>query len=386
MRDIKYGTLAPLSHYEAARGATVATEEAGYDFVAHADTCNLWIPRGLWTEEVTPLAKMGDVDQAMAAWLMMGACATHSARVHIGVTVCDPIRRNPTNYAQMLLTLDHMSKGRCFLGMATGEFRHFGAYGIPREKPFTHLEESVKIIKMLTADNSDLITYDGPIWKLDRAIMALRPYCNTPPPVLVAGSGARPLRIAGQYADGWICMAPIGSDAEQAAECVQTVKRHAETAGRDPDKLRFYLTALCLMGEDEEQVEMLTKHPLVRWDCTSLMVHGRDWEKWGLGPHPIRPDFSYSRDLTSMWWTTDDAWKVIKKTPPEVVRKTRIAGTPKQVAHQIQPFSEAGITWVNPVNFAVFIQDPARSMVRDLPGGVCAELRRLNGQPVLASV
>jgi phthiodiolone/phenolphthiodiolone dimycocerosates ketoreductase len=386
MRDIKYGALVPLADYQAARGASIAAEQAGYDFTAHGDTCNLWIPRGLWTKDLTPLAEMMDVDQAMDAWLMMGDCATHTEKIHIGPTVCDAIRRNPTNYAQLLLTLDHMSQGRSFLGLATGEYRHFGAYGIARDKPFTYLEESVKIIKMLTADNADFITYDGPIWKLDRAIMALRPYGDTAPPVLVAGSSPRALRIAGQYADGWIAMAPTGSDAEKTAACIKTVKDHAEKAGRDPDKLRFYLTALCLMGESDDEVEEMTHHPLIRWDATSLMLNGKDWETWGFGEHPIRPDFSYSRDLTSMWWNTEDAWKVIEATPPQVVRNTRFAGTPTQVADMIQPFIEAGVTWVNPCDWAMFVQDPVLTMSRDLAGDVCAELRKHNSQPVLATV
>lgn len=386
MKDIKYGAMVPLADYQAARGASVAAEQAGYDFVAHGDTCNLWIPRGLWTEELSPLAGMVDVDQAMDPWLMMGDCATHTEKVHIGPTVCDAIRRNPANYAQLLLTLDHMSHGRSFLGLATGEYRHFGAYGIPREKPFTHLEESVKIIKMLTADNSDLITYDGPIWKLDRAIMALRPYGPTPPPVLIAGSAPRALRIAGQYADGWIALGPTGSDAEKTGECIKKVKEHADRAGRDPDNLRFFLTAMCLMADTEDELEEMTRHPLIRWDATSLMLQGKDWEKWGLGEHPIRPDYSYSRDLTSMWWNAEDAWKVIDATPPQVVRNTRFAGTPTQVAHQLQPYIEAGINWVNPCNFGMFIQDPLLSAARDLPGEVCAVLRTLNNQPALATV
>lgn len=383
MRDIKYGALAPLADWQMARHTAQAAEQAGFDFVVHGDTVNLWIPRGLWTPELSPLANLVDVDQAMDVWLMMGDIATHTERVHQGPTVCDAIRRNPTNYAQLLLTLDHMSQGRCFLGLATGESRHFHAYGIPRDRPFTHLEESVKIIKMLI-ENHEPIRYEGPIWSLDRAIMAVRPYNeDSPPPVLIAGSGPRALRIAGEYGDGWIALTPIGGDAEKVAECVNTVKQHAEAAGRDPDKLRFHLTAMCLIGEDEEQIDRMVNHPLLRWDATCLMLNGKDWEKWGLGEHPIRPDYNYARDLTSMWWKTEDAWKVIEATPPQVVRNTRHVGTPKEVAGELQAFIQAGMTWVNPINWAMFVADPAAAQGRDLVADTCAELRKLNGQPAV---
>jgi phthiodiolone/phenolphthiodiolone dimycocerosates ketoreductase len=330
---------------------------------------------------LTPYANLIDVDQAMDPWLMMADIATRTERIFQGTTVCDAIRRNPTNYAQLLLTLDNMSQGRCFLGMGSGEYRHFDAYGIARDRPFAHLEESVKIIKLLR-DAAEPVSYDGPIWKLDRAVMSVQPFDEAaPPPVLVAGSGPRALRIAGEFADGWIALTPIGGDAEKVADGIRTVKEHAERAGRDPESLHFLATSLCLIGTSEEEVDRMTDHPLIRWDCASLMLNGGDWETVVGTDHPIRRDYSYARDLTSMWFPAAEARKVIEVTPPAIVRHCRHAGTPRQVAEQLQPLIEAGITWMAPVNFAMFVGDPGAAVGRDLVGEVCAELRKLNGQP-----
>ncbi|MET0988480.1 MAG: LLM class flavin-dependent oxidoreductase [Steroidobacteraceae bacterium] len=379
MKNIKYGAYAPLVDYRLARQAAIAAEQAGFDFLCFGDSINMWFPRGLWTTDFSPLAALADVDQVMDPWLMMADCATHTNKIVMGPSVCDAIRRNPTNYAQMLLTLDHMSQGRCFLGLATGEIRHFTAYGIARDKPLTRLEESVKIIKLLR-DNNDPVSYDGPLWKLDRAILAIPPYNSaSPPPIFVAGGAPRALRIAGEHADGWIGLAPIGGDVDELASCVRTIKQHATAAKRDPTQLTFMLQVMCLIAENEDEVEKMTHSPLLRWDSTALMIHGDDFEKWGFGPHPIKPDYNYSRDFTSMHWSTDDAWKVIDRTPPAIVRKTKIAGTPKEVARQVQPFIEAGMNWVNLCNWAMFVRDPAAG--GDLVGETCNELRRLNGQP-----
>jgi alkanesulfonate monooxygenase SsuD/methylene tetrahydromethanopterin reductase-like flavin-dependent oxidoreductase (luciferase family) len=383
MRDVKYGTFAPLADWRMAREAALTAEAAGYDFVSHGDTVNLWIPRELWTEDLTPYANLIDVDQAMDCWLMMADIATRTERIFQGTTVCDALRRNPSNYAQLLLTLDNMSSGRCFLGMGSGEYRHFGAYGIARDRPFAHLEEAVQIIKLLR-DSVEPVSFEGNIWNLDRAVMSARPFHPaSPPPVLVAGSGPRALRIAGEYADGWIALTPIGGNAEEVAEAIRTVKEHAERVGRDPESLRFLATSLCLIGTDEEEVEQMTHHPLIRWDCASLMLNGGDWKTVVGVDHPIRPDYSYARDLTSMWFPADDARKVIEQTPPAIVRHCRHAGTPTQVAQQLQPLIEAGITWMAPVNFAMFVGDPGAAAGRDLVGEVCAELRTLNGQPAV---
>jgi phthiodiolone/phenolphthiodiolone dimycocerosates ketoreductase len=381
MREIKYGAYAPLVDYKLARQAATAAEQSGFDFLCFGDSMNMWFPRGLWTPDFSPLAALADVDQVMDPWLMMADCATHTNKIVVGPSVCDAIRRQPATYAQMLLTLDHMSQGRCFLGLGSGEIRHFTAYGIERDKPLTRLEESVKIIKLLR-DVNEPVSYAGPIWKLDRAVMSLPPYDpSNPPPVFVAGAAPRALRIAGEHADGWIGLAPIGGDVEALAECVRTIKQHARNAGRDPDKLTFMLQVMCLIAENEDEVEKMTHSPLLRWDSAALMIHGDDFERWGFGPHPIKKDYNYSRDFTATHWSAENAWKVIEKTPPEVVRKTKITGTPPQVAQQVQPYIDAGMHWVNLCNWAMFVRDPAAG--GDLVREACNELRKLNGQAIL---
>ena len=377
MKDIKYGAYAPLVDYRLARQAAIAAEQAKFDFLCFGDSVNMWFPRGLWTPEFSPLAGLADVDQVMDPWMMMADCASHTSKIVMGPSVCDAIRRNPVNYAQMLLTLDHMTQGRCFLGIATGEIRHFTAYGIPRNKPLTHLEESVKIIKLLR-DNNEPVSYQGPLWNLDRAIMATPPYNPAkPPPIMVAGGAPRALEIAGKYADGWIGLAPIGGDIEEMARQVSVVKQHARDAGRDPEKLIFLLQVMCLIVEDNAMVEEMTHSPLLRWDSTTLMIHGDDYEKWGFGPHPIKKDYNYSRDFTSMHWTTEEAWKVIEKAPPEVVRKTKITGTPEEVARQCQAYVDVGMNWINLCNWAMFVRPPIE---RDLVAEACNHMRRMNGQ------
>jgi phthiodiolone/phenolphthiodiolone dimycocerosates ketoreductase len=386
MRDVKYGMAGHLSHPDLNRIAVQTYEQAGYDFAIWADQTCLTIPRTIWTPDIVPAAAAMDIDAYMEPWPMVTDAAVNTERLGLGITVCDAIRRTPATYAQLALTLDHYSKGRFFLGMGTGEIRHFTPYGVPRNKPFTHLEESVKITKLLMESDGP-VTYDGPIWSLKNAVMTIQPYGDRPPPILVAGGG-RAMKIAGEHADGWITMQPIGGGPERYSEQVAQVRQYAEAAGRDPDALRFYVLCLGVFAETEDEVEELTHHPLLRWDSVALVTDGRLFNSIGI-EHPIRPDYNYARDLVAMDWSREDALAIVDQTPPAAVRLSRFCGTPAQVADQLQPYIEAGADWLNIINYTAFVGsgdfgDAAAS--QDHLMDTVRLLRERNGQPIPAGM
>jgi phthiodiolone/phenolphthiodiolone dimycocerosates ketoreductase len=383
MRDIKYGACGALTDVQMNRMAAGMFEQQGYDFMIWADQMGMTIPRTIWTPDIAPGSEVFDIDKNFDAWVLAADAAGHTESIDLGITVCDAIRRTPANYAQMVLTMDHLSQGRYFHGMGAGEMRHFKPYGIERNKPFTHLEESVKIQKMLMEAEGP-VSYDGPIWKLDKAVMTAMPYGETAPPILIAGGG-RAMKIAAEHADGWITMLPAGGDPEHYAGQVKQIKEWAEAAGRDPDALRFYALILGLICGTEDEVEAVCQHPLLRWDSIALIPDAGVFDSWGIIEHPIRPDYNYSRDIVSTDWSREDTLAVIDKIPASVVRRARAAGTPPQVADQLQPYIEAGCDWLNIINYASFVgsgnfADAAESML--LVTETVRLLRERNGQPV----
>ncbi|MET0984272.1 MAG: LLM class flavin-dependent oxidoreductase [Steroidobacteraceae bacterium] len=379
MKNIKYGPCGVLSDAAMNGPAAVAFEQSGFDFIIWCDQMCMSIPRSIWTEDLNPAAKLFDIDAFMDPWPLVTDAALHTRRVQLGITVCDVFRRLPANLAQLALTLDHYSKGRFFLALGTGEMRHFKPYGIPRQKPFTQLEEAVKLTKLLMASDG-LIDYEGPVWNLRNAVMTLKPYGAKPPPILVAGSG-RAHQIAGEHGDGWITMIPFASRPEQYADDVRAVKQFAQRAGRDPNTLRFHVTAFCLIAATEEEADQLTRNPIIRWDAIALVTDTKIFGDWG---HPIRDDYTYARDLISMDWSRDDALAIAAKTPPEMVRKVRFTGTPETVAMQLQPYIAAGAQWINIVNVAAFVGTGhfgEAAAAQGLIADVVERLRKINGQP-----
>lgn len=384
MGEIKYGACGALTDAQLNGAVAQMFEQQGYDFIIWADQQSLTIPRSVWTPDIAAGAEVFDIDKNFDGWLLAADAAARTERMEMGVTVCDAIRRAPSLYAQMVLTMDHLSKGRYFHCMGSGEMRHFSPYGIEREKPFAHLEESVKIQKLLMEADGP-VNYDGPIWSLKNAVMTAMPFGDKPPPILIAGGGPRALRIAGQLGDGWVTMLPAGGDPEVYAKQAQTVRDHAEKAGRDPAALRMYALVLGVITETEEEAQAATEHPLLRWDSIALIPDPEVFRGWGIMEHPIRPDYSYSRDIISMDWGREETLAVIEKVPPSIVRKARATGTPKQVAAELQGYIDAGCNWLNVINYAGFIGSGSFADAAASQGLVTETIRLMrerNGQPV----
>jgi len=177
-------------------------EAAGLDFVAYWDQLCMTFPRSIWTPDIVPAAETYDIDCYLDAYALMTQAAMVTETIELGIVATDVLRRAPNVLAQSFATIDHIAKGRAFFTLGAGEIKQFKPYSLPRNKPFAHLEEAIKIIRMLW-ENDGTVDYDGPIWQLRNAILAFQPYENTCPPILVAagpGRGSRspePTRTGG---------------------------------------------------------------------------------------------------------------------------------------------------------------------------------------------
>ena len=154
-------------------------------------------PRSIWTPDIVPAAAVYDIDCYMDAFALATQAAMVSSKIRIGIVATDCLRRPPAVLAQSFLTIDHIAKGRAFFCLGAGEIKQFAPHSLPRDKPFAHMEESIKIIRLL-GQSKGLVNYDGPIWQLKNAILAFQPYNDRMPPLMVAAGPGRGLEIAGQ--------------------------------------------------------------------------------------------------------------------------------------------------------------------------------------------
>jgi alkanesulfonate monooxygenase SsuD/methylene tetrahydromethanopterin reductase-like flavin-dependent oxidoreductase (luciferase family) len=205
-----------------------------------ADRIDVFEHAWLW-DHLIPLRGDAGAD-ALEAWTLLAALAAETSRLQLGVLVTSNRLRSPTLLAKMAATVDVISGGRLQFGIGAGGSRvaglnpaerEFAAYGFPLVAPgqaVQDLAEAMDVItRMWTAEQP--FDYDGPSLSLRGAVCAPRPIQRPRPPIMVAGTGDRMLRIVAEHADLWNY--PGGPDdafARRDAKLVETCR----AIGRDP--------------------------------------------------------------------------------------------------------------------------------------------------------
>ena len=129
-------------------------EASGLDFVAYWDQLCMTFPRSIWTPDIVPAAETYDIDCYLDAYALMTQAAMVTEKIELGIVATDVLRRAPNVLAQSFATIDHIAKGRAFFTLGAGEIKQFKPYSLPRRKPFAHLEEAIKIIRLLWENES----------------------------------------------------------------------------------------------------------------------------------------------------------------------------------------------------------------------------------------
>ncbi|WP_040741619.1 TIGR03621 family F420-dependent LLM class oxidoreductase [Nocardia tenerifensis] len=162
----------------------------------------------------------------------LSLAAEVTERVTLGTFVLNTPFYNPTLLARDVAALDQFSMGRLELGLGAGYVKaEFDAAGIPMGSPgarVDHLEQTVLTMRKLYADPE------------------YQPAPTRPqgPPLMIAGSGNRLLRIAAQHAD--VIALPGGVASPSGLPNAMTPDELAERA----DYVRG------LLGERRDQVEL----------------------------------------------------------------------------------------------------------------------------------
>ncbi len=181
--------------------------------------------RDLWVTENT-LDQVFCLDSVAA--LTYAAAVT--ARIRLGVSVMVLPLHHPIHVAHQITTLDFLSNGRAILGAGLGRDSHYAEFQIPRERRVLRFRESVEVIKALWSESE--VNFNGSIFQLHGASMALKPVQQPRPPIWLGGNHPDAIRRAAVIADGW--MGSGASSAAAFARSVSTLNAELERAGRDP--------------------------------------------------------------------------------------------------------------------------------------------------------
>ncbi len=166
----------------------------------------------------------------------MAALAASTERVRVGCLVFCALFRNPGLLAKAAVTIDHLSGGRCELGVGAGwfeeEFRDFGYRFPPLGERLDQLEEALTILRALLREGE--VSFKGRFYQMEGAVCSPRPR-NPGLRIWVGGRGPkRTPRIAARYADGFNVPYPTP---EMFAARLRSLDEACEVLGRDPSEI-----------------------------------------------------------------------------------------------------------------------------------------------------
>jgi alkanesulfonate monooxygenase SsuD/methylene tetrahydromethanopterin reductase-like flavin-dependent oxidoreductase (luciferase family) len=193
-------------------------EELGYDSAWVAD--HIFIERdGVRTTAHDPM-------------VVLGYAAARTSRIRLGTLVLGAPFRPVWQLAREATALADSSQGRYVLGLGAGWHQpEFDAFGLPFDHLVSRLEEQAQVLRDLLAGGR--VTHEGRYLALrDAGIVSTAP----PPPIWIAGSKPRMVRLVVGSADG--CnIAWGGADPAWMRGTLQALRRELEAAGRDPATL-----------------------------------------------------------------------------------------------------------------------------------------------------
>jgi probable F420-dependent oxidoreductase len=164
---------------------------------------------------------------------LSGAVGAVSSEIGIATAATNHNTRHPMVTASYAMTMHKLTGGRFSLGLGRGIAPLFDAFGIPRITT-AQLEDFVGLMRRIWR-GEPVIGHDGPAGRYP--VLAIRGASEHIPMTFTA-FGPNSLALGGRVFDA-VVLHTFFSD-ETTDRCVQTVKRAAEEAGRDPASVRVW--------------------------------------------------------------------------------------------------------------------------------------------------
>lgn len=239
-----------LGTWQQVRDAAVAADTVGLD--------------SIWTWDHL-YAIVGDAHQPIfEGWTTLAAWAEITERAALGLMVGANTFRNPGLVAKCAVTVDHASRGRCWLGLGGAWFEdEHRAYGIDFGSGFGQrldwLDESTGALRRLL--NGETVTSGGDgAYRFAEAVVQPLPYGGPGAlPIMIGGSGEKKtLRTVARYADGWNAVGSV----DTLRHKIDVLAAHCSDAGRDIAEIEFTFFPYCVIRDDPAEAERVLAEAL----------------------------------------------------------------------------------------------------------------------------
>jgi probable F420-dependent oxidoreductase len=216
-----------------------ASDRCGYDAVAVSD--HIFYPQEYsapypYTDTGAPY--WNETTPWPDPWVMIGAMAAVTSRIHFTTNVYVAPARDLFTVAKVVSSAAVISGGRVTLGAAPGwcedEFRQMGQDFATRGK---RLNEMIGVLRELWAGG--MVSHHGEYFDFEP--LSISPVPPGPIPIYIGGDTDAALRRAVRYGDGWIGNAYKPEDADAM---LARLDKHFEDAGRSRDGFEVALAII----------------------------------------------------------------------------------------------------------------------------------------------
>jgi len=201
------------------------------------------------------------------------------------------------------------------------------------------LEEAVRIIRLLWSSDGP-VDFEGEHFRLQQAVLGLKPAPEGPPEIWLAAHGPRMLEITGRYADGWL---PEFLPLDDYRGRLQRIQQARDAAGRSAQSFTPGMYAKLVLTDEHEQAHTLLKSPLLR--ILALTQPAEAFARHG-AMHPLGEKAFGVREFIPVRYSRDQILGLIDGVPPAVVETGVLHGTPEDVAEQLAPYARVGLRHV----------------------------------------
>ncbi len=239
-----------------------------------------------------------------------------TSRVALGPVCLNPYSLHPYEIAGQIATLDLVSEGRAFLGLARGAW--LTDVGVDQPEPIKHVAESAAYVaKLLAGDDSG---FEGEVFRLKPGVqLHYRPERESVP-LLIGGWGPKILALAGRIA----AEAKVGGTANP--ELVPTMRARLGT-----EEAALVIGAVTVVDDDGAAARALA-----RTEVAGYLAVVAEFDPTTELPPGLMTEVRLKLEAGD----PQGAGRII---PDEVLDRFAISGTPEQVATHVATLFEAGV-------------------------------------------
>ena len=227
--SIEFPSVSYREGPENVRRFAQAVERIGYDHIDVFDHVVMGHPM-----DGRPPGPYNAQMPILEALILLSHLAAVTTRVTLGTEVLVLPQRQPALVAKQVSTLDTLSGGRVRLGVGVGwQESEYEALGEDFHTRGARMDEAIALLRAYWSDAR--VTATGKHYPTTLMAMEPKPPQGRCLPIWIGGYSAAAFRRVGRLGDGWL--ASRVADADDGRRAIETIRRHAVEAGRDPDAI-----------------------------------------------------------------------------------------------------------------------------------------------------